>query len=215
MGKPVAGKQNKNHWYDGWFYDTFIAPNQDTLFAGIKKLIVPASRVIDVGCGTGHFSFTAADRCGSVLGIDLASRNIKRANLMLSRNPADNISFRHCSAADILAEGEKRFDFAVMTYVIHEVNPEERKGLLLDMAGLAEKIILGDYLYPRPGGFWSGVNEIVEFAAGREHYRNFKSYLNEGGLTGLAEAAGLNVIKEIKNFPLTSHIVMLDGTSPK
>lgn len=207
--------KNKNHWYDGWFYDTLIAPNQDRLFTGIKKLIGPGSSVIDIGCGTGRFSFTAADRCGSVLGIDLSSRNINRANLILSRNPVDNISFRHCSAADILMENEKRFDFAVMTYVIHEVNPGERTELLRDMARLADKIILGDYLYPRPGGFWSGVNEIVEFAAGREHYRNFKSYLNEGGLKGLAESAGLNVIKEIKNFPLTSHIVMLEGGAPK
>jgi hypothetical protein len=24
--------QNKTHWYDGWFYDRLIAPNQDRLF---------------------------------------------------------------------------------------------------------------------------------------------------------------------------------------
>jgi hypothetical protein len=34
-------KENKNHWYDGWFYDTFIAPNQDRLFSQIAKYILP------------------------------------------------------------------------------------------------------------------------------------------------------------------------------
>ena len=35
--------ENKDHWYDGWFYDNFIAPNQDRLFGQIKNLIEPNS----------------------------------------------------------------------------------------------------------------------------------------------------------------------------
>ena len=40
------------------------------------------------------------------------------------------------------------FDYAVMTYVIHEVNPEDRIELLKQMAQIADKIIIGDYLVP-------------------------------------------------------------------
>ena len=50
--------ENKNHWYDGWFYDTIIAPNQDKLFGQIEKLIEPKSSIIDVGCGTGRLAFS-------------------------------------------------------------------------------------------------------------------------------------------------------------
>ena len=49
-------EENKNHWYDGIFYEKFIAPNQDKLFAQIKNIIEPDSKVIDVGCGTGNLS---------------------------------------------------------------------------------------------------------------------------------------------------------------
>lgn len=31
--------ENKNHWYDGLFYDKFIAPNQDKSYRIIKKII--------------------------------------------------------------------------------------------------------------------------------------------------------------------------------
>lgn len=48
---------NKDHWYDGWFYDKIIAPNQDRIFGEIKNIIQPNSKVIDVGCGTGRLSF--------------------------------------------------------------------------------------------------------------------------------------------------------------
>ena len=85
--------ENKNHWYDGWFYDRIIAPNQDQLFAQIKELIEPQSTVIDIGCGTGRLAFTQGDHCKSVLGIDLSKRNIDRAQVLLQRQPNDKIKF--------------------------------------------------------------------------------------------------------------------------
>lgn len=200
---------NKNHWYDGWFYDKIIAPNQDRLFRVIKNLVDEDSKIIDVGCGTGRFSFSVKDKCKSVLGIDLSKRNIARANLTLSRNPSEKISFEHMTIRDIITDGSKHFDFAVMTYVIHEVNEDERANLLNEIAEVTDKIIIGDYLFPRPGGFWNALNEVVEFAAGTDHYRNFKSYIAGEGISGLAENAVFKVIKEIKNVPFTTHIAVL------
>ena len=201
--------ENKTHWYDGWFYDTFIAPNQDRLFGQIKDLIEPNSNIIDVGCGTGRFSFSISDKCKSVLGIDLSTRNIERANLLLSQNPNNKIAFQNKSVNEIIEEGKEHFDYAVMTYVIHEVDEEKRVNLLKEIAQVADKIIIGDYLVPKPEGFWSLLNEVVEFAAGSEHYRNYKNYTANGGIKYLANKAGLKVITEIKNHPQTSHLVLL------
>ncbi|MDF1613292.1 hypothetical protein [Stygiobacter electus] len=67
----MSDELNKTHWYDGWFYDSFIAPNQDRLFSLIKGIIEPASTVIDVGCGTKRFSFSVSARASKILSIDL------------------------------------------------------------------------------------------------------------------------------------------------
>ena len=203
--------ENKKHWYDGLFYDKLIAPNQDRLFTLIKKLIEPQSKLIDVGCGTGRFSFTVSDKCESVLGIDLSERNINRANLLLLKNPQSNLSFKHTSVNELISNGEQHFDYAVLTYVIHEVNPEERILLLKEISKIADKIIIGDYLVPQPKGFWKLLNEAVEFAAGSEHYRNYKNFVFDGGITGIAGTAGLKIAKEIKNRPQTSHLVILSA----
>ncbi len=200
---------NKDHWYDGWLYDTWIAPNQDHLFEQVKRLIKPGSTVIDVGCGTGRLAFMLAETCTTVMGIDLSVRNIRRADRTLSRNPHPGILFEHKSAADILSERGKHYDYAVMTYVLHEVPEHLRAGLLRDVFGIADTIILGDYLVPRPEGFRSYLNHVVEFFAGRDHYRNFKTFVTLGGLPGLAKTLPLRTLHEVRDTPETAHIVVL------
>jgi SAM-dependent methyltransferase len=201
--------EDKYHWYDGWLYDRIIAPNQDKLFGQIKNLIEPQSTIIDVGCGTGRLEFTLADKSKSVLGIDLSKRNIDRANLSLLQRPDVKISFQHNNLSDIISNGNVHFDFAILTYVIHEVNTEERVNLLRDIAQVSDKIIVGDYLVPRPKGFGGIISELIEFIAGKEHYKNYKSYMADGGIYHLVDKAGLKVIDEITNHPLSNHVVIL------
>ena len=200
--------ENKNHWYEGWFYDKIIAPNQDRMFGEIKNLIEPNSNVIDVGCGTGRFSFSIAEKVHRVIGVDLSSKNITTANKTLQKNPNNKISFLHTSLAKLISQNH-HYDYAVMTYVIHEVNPEDRIALLNEMKKIADKIIIGDYLVSIRKGFWSLLNEIVEFLAGKDHYTNFKDFNANNGLHGLVHRADLKVISEIKNKPVTSQILLL------
>jgi len=77
------------------------------------------------------------------------------------------------------------------------------------MSLIADKIIIGDYLYPNKIGLWNILNEAVEFAAGRNHYRNYKNFMANGGLKKIASEAGLKLIAENKDQPLTSHLVIL------
>jgi SAM-dependent methyltransferase len=200
---------NKNHWYDGSFYDKFIAPNQDKLFAQIKNLIEPDSGIIDIGCGTGRLEFTLADKCESVLGIDLSKRNIDRAKLTLIQHPNDKISFLHNSLSEVISDGSVHFDYAILTYVIHEVDEKERIALLNEISLIADKIIIGDYLVPGSKGLGGFVSEAIEFIAGSEHYRNYKSFMANGGIFYLAKKTGLRIIYEVSNNPLINHIVIL------
>lgn len=203
-------KPSKTHWYDGWLYDKIIAPNQDSLFREIKNVIKQNSTVIDVGCGTGRFSFSVADKVKTITGIDLSKKNIDKANHTLSKKSNNKISFLHTNLSNLISQ-KHHFDYAVMTYVIHEVNPEERITLLNEMAQIADKIIIGDYLVPVNKGFWSALNVIVEFLAGREHYTNFKDFAANDGLTGLIDTAGLKIVQEIKNKPVTSQLFILQS----
>jgi SAM-dependent methyltransferase len=201
--------EDKKHWYDGIIYDKFIAPNQDRLFKLISALIPEGSSVLDVGCGTGRLEFQLAEKCSKVVCVDLSSKNINLANKKLEETNFKNIKFVHGTIENFDDETEK-FDFAVMTYVIHEVDEKLRIPILKTMKEKANKIIIGDYLVPRPGGFWSGFNTLVEFGAGKDHYKNFKSFVAKGGLQNLADEGGFTIVKNIQNKPNTAQLVVLE-----
>ena len=71
------------------------------------------------------------------------------------------------------------------------------------------KIILIDYLAPKPQGVIMYINEVVEFLAGSDHYKNYKTYIKNGGISFLAVQGGFKITKEIKNTPPSCHIAVL------
>jgi SAM-dependent methyltransferase len=201
--------ENKHHWYDGLFYDKLIAPNQDRMFRKIKELVEPDSEILDVGCGTGRLEFFLSDKCKKITGIDLSEKNINIAEKKLKKSNRDNIYFKHKGFDNFIKNNSLNFDYVIVTYVIHELPYKERLSLLRGISGISKKIIVGDYLVPSPKGLWKVLNEVVEFAAGKDHYNNFKSFVKHNGITGLLNESGLRIQQEIKNSPLTSHIAVL------
>ena len=200
--------KNKNHWYDGVFYDRVIAPHQDKAFAHIKELIADGGTVVDVGCGTGRLALQLADKCSSVDGLDPSKRNIAVAREKLSGRPEKSVRFHHADAHGFFRDRSSLYDYATISYVIHEVDEKDRIALLQALASSTRNLIMVDYLVPQPESARKILNEIVEFVAGRTHYRNFKSFVSGNGLIGLAERAGLHIVHERKNDPVSSHIVV-------
>jgi tRNA/tmRNA/rRNA uracil-C5-methylase (TrmA/RlmC/RlmD family) len=200
---------DKKHWYDGLIYDKFIAPNQDKLFSEIKKIIEPNSNVLDVGCGTGRLALQNANHFNSITGIDLSSKNIKVANTNLEKTNIKNVKFIHGTAIDLKNTINEKFDYAVITYVIHEMPPKDRIKTLKEMKEVADKIIIGDYITPTPNTFWGKLNVVVEYLAGTDHYNNFKLFVKSGGLNSLIKETGLELVKEVKNKPQTAHLVVV------
>ena len=200
---------NKDHWYDGLFYDRLIAPNQDKAFRLLKNLIKNDSSVIDVGCGTGRLAFQLKDICNRVDGVDLSLGNINVALKKLNQTKSANVHFHHSDAEKFLKENNNKYDYAVISYVIHEMDESLRVNVLNSLANSVNKIIIVDYLAPKPESFLKYLNEVVEFLAGSDHYKNYKTYIKNGGISFLAAQGGFKIIKEIRNTPKSSHIAVL------
>lgn len=206
-----VNSENKDHWYDGLFYDLFIAPHQDSAFLRVRELIADGSTLLDVGCGTGRLVFQLTGKCGRIDGIDPSVSNIDIARRKVSAKPSDRVRFHHADALTFLSQNNLRFDYVTMSYVIHEIDEAERSALLHSLYGVAHCMIMVDYLVPQTKGHRRILNEAVEFVAGSSHYRNFRSFIAGNGLTGLLEREGLKILRELRNDPPSSHIVLVAG----
>jgi demethylmenaquinone methyltransferase/2-methoxy-6-polyprenyl-1,4-benzoquinol methylase len=153
--------------------------------------------------------FQLSEHCNKIIGIDLSSKNISVALEKKNINHS-NIQFYHVDAKSVKKLIPQKFEYSVITYVIHEMPENERIKLLLELKEVSQKIIIGDYLVPTPKTFWGGLNIVVEYLAGRDHYNNFKNYVKNGGINFLAREVNLKIINEIKNKPQTAHLVVLE-----
>ncbi len=203
-------KEDKIHYYDGIIYDKFIAPNQDAMFEIFKILIPKNSSVLDVGTGTGRLPFQLAEHCEHVTGLDLSSRNIKLAEKKRRELGIDNIEFIHGSVLEIEKLTDKKFDFAVTSFVLHEMPPQMRTDALKKMREAAKQIIIGDYLVPVPKGFTGWSVKIIEFLAGIDHFKNFRHFVKHGGIEGLAKQAELKIVKRISDKLPHAEIAVLE-----
>ena len=107
--------------------------------------VLPTSRILDVGCGTGELAERLAELApeGRVVGIDASGSMIREARL---RHPG--VTFIECAAQDLTRELE-RFDIAVSTAVLHWI-PERDHDLVLRR--VREALVAGGVFRAEFGG---------------------------------------------------------------
>ncbi|MDX1702247.1 MAG: class I SAM-dependent methyltransferase [Melioribacteraceae bacterium] len=202
--------QDKKHWYDGFFYDRFIAPNQDKIYSSINKIVQKDSNVLDFGCGTGRLTLQLAEKCKSVAAVDLSIKNINYARSKLKNNSIKNISFMHGDTS-VLKNGKfTKFDHIIISYVIHEMPESKRIETLKELKSIAKQLILSDYISPIPHNGYGFLTYAVEYIAGSDHFKNFKNYIQNGGIEYLAEEADLKIVMQVKNKKNSNHLAVLE-----
>jgi hypothetical protein len=92
--------------------------------------------------------------------------------------------------------------------VLHEMDVSQRLPVLREMRRLARTLVLVDYRVPPPTNLEAKVCRLIERLAGRNHYRNFISFLDSGGLQVLMDRLALSIQKEIFFQRQCFHLVL-------
>jgi 2-polyprenyl-6-hydroxyphenyl methylase/3-demethylubiquinone-9 3-methyltransferase len=79
------------------------------------------ARVLDIGCGGGILSDSMARRGASVLGIDLAAKALKVAQLHALEASTPNVEYREISAEALAAEAPDTFDIVTCMEMLEHV----------------------------------------------------------------------------------------------
>jgi demethylmenaquinone methyltransferase/2-methoxy-6-polyprenyl-1,4-benzoquinol methylase len=165
------------------------------LYAG---MIAPGERVLDIATGTGGLAFTLAAKASYVAGIDISKKNIASARRLKERLGTENVEFIRGDASRTSEFVDGKFDVAVISMALHEMPPGLRRPVIDEAVKLADRIILADYASPMPRNIFGMFNYAVEYIAGREHYRGFRHFVDNGGLDALVAEKDLRIIQNKK-----------------
>ena len=181
----------------GIFYGTFIDPILRPMRKRISGFIEPGKSVLDIACGTGAQVFELSGKVSRAVGVDLSESMIQKALKSKSKKKSENTFFSVGDAGNLTQFRKNEFDIAMMSLALHQFTPKMYTSVLGEMKRVSQKIIIVDYAIPLPQGYVRVGSRWAEFMAGREHYRNFKSFGKNGGLNSILIQNGLVIEKSV------------------
>jgi len=183
-----------------WGYDSLIEPFNRPLRSVAFRFFQPASgaTILDVGCGTGTQLVFYRQKGFRPIGIDLSSAMLGKA-----RDRLDHGTLVCRGDATRLPYRSRSVDWALTTFVLHEMDASIRPAVLTEMRrAIKENGRLGivDYHPEKARTLKGWVSRVmirsIEFVAGRRHYRSYRHFLTDGGIPMLAARHGLVVERQ-------------------
>ena len=172
----------------------FIDPMLNSSHRGAASLIREGEKVLDVACGTGALPMLVARISGThITGIDTDNRKLRTADRIMKRKGVKEYCFVRMDATDMSQFENNQIDVAIISMAIHQFSRTDGLTVLSEMKRVAHRIIVVDYGYPLRSGFLTWLTWTIEFIAGGDHFRNFRSYMSARGIDSLLDESGLVV----------------------
>jgi len=158
----------------------------------------PAGRgmcVLDVGCGTGSQLNLYRKAGCRVFGLEFSTGMLATAR----RNFGGALNL--CRAdAGMMPYRARTFDWVLISMMLHEIRPDRRSAVLSEVSRVVKdngRILIIDYQHQKPkrfsGRFSQAGIALIERAAGREHFDNYRNFIQSGGLPPLLESQRLRI----------------------
>jgi 2-polyprenyl-6-hydroxyphenyl methylase / 3-demethylubiquinone-9 3-methyltransferase len=177
---------------------------------------LPGKRVLDVGCGGGILADAMARKGAQVLGIDLATKALKVAQLHALEAQTANVEYREVSAEALAAEQPVGFDVVTCMEMLEHV-PDPAS------------VVKACATLVKPGGwvFFSTINRnpksFVFAIVGAEYVLNllpkgtheYMKFIRPSELAGHCRSVGLNLVETrgMGYNPLTRRYWLSSDTS--
>ena len=127
----------KSMWRDPLFVDLYAGHTIRTMLAMLRRHVHPGARILDFGCGGGHYSLELARAGYNVVGLDIAEKAIATARETLASNPFKEGFGSLEYQIGLLQDVKGEFDAIFVVGVLHHL--EDVPDALRQIRGLLRK----------------------------------------------------------------------------
>ena len=187
--------------FTSFFYNWLVEPHLKTVKYYVTEICVNigAERVVDICCGTGTQCNLLAESGILCFGVDISPGMLKVA----TKKRHNNSWFTRMDST-LLGFKNNAFDAAIISFALHEKSYNTRHLIAREAKKIVKNdgtILIADYIVSRKSGKPDWKTNVVEFLAGKEHYRCFTDFCARGGLLGLLELFNLpgKLVKTFRN----------------
>ncbi|HEU6437379.1 MAG TPA: methyltransferase domain-containing protein [Nitratidesulfovibrio sp.] len=203
------------------WYDLLLNPVLD----GVRRAVAEVCRaegllrVLDACCGTGRQCAVLRGAGVVCVGTDLSPAMLGAAravSLPATSRPYSSPSLPLSRAdARVLPFADNAFDAVVLSLALHEMPEPVGNAALAEALRVAPRVLLADYRLAErnldlPAALFV---HLPERLAGAEHYRNFRGFMARGGVEGLAQRAGLSVVRRERLFGGAGALLLAERNS--
>lgn len=175
------------------FIDPVLSPSHEI----VKSIIGKNKKIIDIACGTGSLVFKLAPNAKYIIGIDLSVPMIKQAIIIRHKLSFNNTKFLVHDALKLDSVIKEKYNYATLSMAVHQFPMETGLNILNKLKIHVNQIIIFDYNFKMKSNILKKIVYIMERIAGKEHYENFKYYMNTGGLPAILKKLQLKIDKKI------------------
>ncbi len=181
---------------NAFIYSGFIDPLLMSVRNRIIRHIPENNSVIDIASGTGDLGFKLNNKVKSYHGVDLSFPMISHAGQKVKKRGIDNLKFSLSDATNLHQFSDNEFDLAVISLALHQFDPEDQIPVLNEAKRVSSAVIVADYSNPLPVGYKNFTVNVIERIAGRQHFKNFRHYMQKGGIRGIISESDMNIRHE-------------------
>ena len=170
------------------YYDKALEPFLWKMRRKIVKVsnIHSGMKVLEVACGTGNQAVRFKKAGAEYTGVDLS-------HAMLGVAEKRKLECLHADGTELPLE-DNTFDLSTITLALHEVDPEIRKQIIMELIRVTKTdgfLVIVDYTIPGRKDIFSRLYDrvihYIEKLVGGSHYRNYRKFMNSGGLISFLE----------------------------
>jgi ubiquinone/menaquinone biosynthesis C-methylase UbiE len=169
------------------FYDFLLGPFMRSIRRDVLKKVLrlQPDNVLDVACGTGDQLRLLTQNNIDAVGVDMSEAMLK---ICRKTNPSSDCLLQDATDMAFLSE---YFSLATIAFALHETGWESANGILDEIHRVLKPsghLLVVDYSDFRKTPFYTRqAIRMIEFMAGRRHFRNFRTYHRNGGLNALVK----------------------------